>query len=75
MLPVTEIRRQLAEQDSKYHHNVLLRGISTVLSLIAFSLFAASIGPWNANFFHEAGPNKGDWQDGLVLAPVRVKAS
>ncbi|OAG38170.1 hypothetical protein AYO21_07630 [Fonsecaea monophora] len=43
---------------------------SLLASLIAISLFAAAIPRWNANFFHNTGPNRGDWTDGMPLGPL-----
>ncbi|KAK5058769.1 hypothetical protein LTR84_011033 [Exophiala bonariae] len=43
---------------------------SLLTSLVAISLFAAAIPRWNANFFHNSGPNKGDWTDGFALGPL-----
>lgn len=37
---------------------------------MAISLFAAAIPRWNANFFHNSGPNRGDWTDGFSLGPL-----
>ena len=65
-----ETRRRLSENDRRWHVKLAFRLAATVLSLIAFSLFAAAIPTWNANFFHVAGPSKGDWQDGMPIAAV-----
>lgn len=43
---------------------------SLLTSLVAISLFAAAITRWNANFFHNSGPNRGDWTDGFSLGPL-----
>lgn len=58
-------------------HQQLRRRFMTILhaaglvgSLIAISLFAAAIPRWNANFFHNKGPNRGDWTDGMPLGPL-----
>lgn len=48
----------------------ILRGITAVLALISLSFFAAAIPLWNRNLEHINGPNKGDWQDGIPIAPV-----
>ncbi|EXJ70930.1 uncharacterized protein A1O5_05922, partial [Cladophialophora psammophila CBS 110553] len=44
--------------------------VSLLASLIAISLFSAAIPRWNANFFHNTGPNRGDWTDGMPLGPL-----
>ncbi|KIW26066.1 uncharacterized protein PV07_09194 [Cladophialophora immunda] len=44
--------------------------VSLLASLIALSLFSAAIPRWNANFFHNTGPNRGDWTDGMPLGPL-----
>lgn len=48
----------------------ILHATGLVGSLIAISLFAAAIPRWNANFFHNKGPNRGDWTDGMPLGPL-----
>lgn len=50
----------------------VLRGITAVLALISLSSFATAIPLWNRNLEHINGPNKGDWQDGVPIAPVRT---
>lgn len=42
-----------------------------MLALISLSFFAAAIPLWNRDLEHIHGPNKGDWQDGVPIAPVR----
>ncbi|RMD41232.1 hypothetical protein DV735_g3894, partial [Chaetothyriales sp. CBS 134920] len=46
--------------------------LTFLFSLVALSLFAAAIPQWNANFFHAAGPVRGDWTDGLPLGPLSL---
>ena len=53
----------------------VLRGITAVLALISLSFFAAAIPLWNRNLEHIYGPNKGDWQDGIPIAPVSIFSS
>ncbi|OCT54183.1 hypothetical protein CLCR_00303 [Cladophialophora carrionii] len=48
----------------------ILHGASWLASVIAISLFAAAIPSWNQNFFHNTGPNRGDWTDGMPLGPL-----
>lgn len=48
----------------------VLRGITALLALISLSFFAAAIPSWNRNLVHINGPDKGDWQDGIPIAPV-----
>ncbi|EEA28076.1 conserved hypothetical protein [Talaromyces marneffei ATCC 18224] len=50
----------------------VLRGITAVLALISLSFFAVAIPLWNRNLEHINGPNKGDWQDGVPIAPLAV---
>ncbi|KAL2421541.1 hypothetical protein ABEF95_004102 [Exophiala dermatitidis] len=63
---------------SGHHHRVRRRMIcilhigGLLTSLVASSLFAAAIPKWNANFFHNTGPNTGDWTDGMPLAPLAL---
>ncbi|KAL2393097.1 hypothetical protein ABEF92_003820 [Exophiala dermatitidis] len=63
---------------SGHHHRVRHRMIcilhvgGLLTSLVAISLFAAAIPKWNANFFHNTGPNTGDWTDGMPLAPLAL---
>ena len=52
----------------------ILHILSLLASLIAVSLFAAAILSWNRNFFHNTGPNKGDWTDGVPIAPLSLAA-
>lgn len=47
-----------------------IRFVTAHLALIGFALFAAAIKPWEENFVHTKGPAKGDWQDGVPIAPV-----
>lgn len=42
----------------------------TVSALLSLSLFATAIPLWNQNLIHTGGLIKGDWQDGIALAPV-----
>lgn len=49
---------------------ISLHVASLLTSLVAISLFAAAIPRWNANFFHNSGPNRGDWTDGFSLGPL-----
>ena len=58
-------------------HHRLRRRITTILhitslvsSLIAISLFSAAVPRWNANFFHNTGPTRGDWTDAMPLGPL-----
>lgn len=45
--------------------------ISTILgALVGIILFAAAIPKWNANFFHNKGPSRGDWTDGMSIGPL-----
>ncbi|RMZ75787.1 hypothetical protein DV738_g5272, partial [Chaetothyriales sp. CBS 135597] len=46
--------------------------LTLLTSLVSLSLFAAAIPMWNANFFHAAGPVRGDWTDGLPLGPLGI---
>jgi uncharacterized membrane protein YagU involved in acid resistance len=46
--------------------------VGLVTALLSIALFAAAIPRWNANFFHSRGPNRGDWTDGMPLAPLTV---
>lgn len=48
----------------------ILRAITAALALISLSFFAAVIPLWNRDLEHIYGPNKGDWQDGVPIAPV-----
>ncbi|KIW41277.1 uncharacterized protein PV06_06849 [Exophiala oligosperma] len=52
------------------HLTSTLHMASLVASLLATSLFAAAIPHWNSNFFHNTGPNRGDWTDGMPLGPL-----
>ncbi|KIX04002.1 uncharacterized protein Z518_07555 [Rhinocladiella mackenziei CBS 650.93] len=66
----------LSPPNTNPHHR-LRRRFTTILhitslfaSLIALSLFSAAIPRWNSNFFHNAGPNRGDWTDGMPIGPL-----
>ncbi|KIW14678.1 hypothetical protein PV08_07462 [Exophiala spinifera] len=50
--------------------STILHTTSLVASLLGMSLFAAAIPRWNSNFFHNTGPNRGDWTDGMPLGPL-----
>ncbi|RVX66239.1 hypothetical protein B0A52_10166 [Exophiala mesophila] len=50
--------------------NITLHIVSLITSLTSISLFSAAIPRWNANFFHNSGPNRGDWTDGISLGPL-----
>jgi hypothetical protein len=74
-------REKFAEVPMQYlstHHHLRQRMTTTihtigaVASLISLALFAAAIPRWNANFFHNKGPNKGDWTDGMPIGPLLV---
>jgi hypothetical protein len=70
--------RDRLSKDSLHTHTpwlfikTILRGITAVLALISLSLFGAAIPLWNRTLEHINGPNKGDWQDGIPIAPVRT---
>lgn len=66
-----ESRRRLSERDQRWLVKFCLRSFAALLALIGMSALAAAIPPWNAHFFHSEGATQGDWQDGLVIAPVR----
>ncbi|KAK7887320.1 hypothetical protein LTR67_009740 [Exophiala xenobiotica] len=48
----------------------ILHSASLLFSLLSVSLFSAAIPRWNANFFHNTGPSRGDWTDGMPLGPL-----
>ncbi|KAL2002630.1 hypothetical protein VTN02DRAFT_6338 [Thermoascus thermophilus] len=49
-----------------------LRFVTAHLALVGFALFAAAIQPWEENFVHTKGPARGDWQDGVPIAPLAL---
>ncbi|RMZ88026.1 hypothetical protein DV736_g4744, partial [Chaetothyriales sp. CBS 134916] len=63
-------RHALGRADPRWKLKLSLYILTLLASLIAVSLFAAIIPEWNANFFHTAGPIRGDWTDGLPLGPL-----
>src|SRR3954453_5468040 len=65
-----EPQRRLLETDPRWRAKFLLRTLATVFSLIGFSLFAAAVPKWDADFYWGGGPNRGDWQDGFPIAVV-----
>jgi hypothetical protein len=65
-----ETRRQLAESDRKWLVRFCIRSFAALLALVAMSAMAAAIPPWSEHFFHSEGSTPGDWQDGIVIAPV-----
>ncbi|EED23555.1 conserved hypothetical protein [Talaromyces stipitatus ATCC 10500] len=50
----------------------VIRGITAALAVISLSFFAAAIPCWNHNLEHIHGPEKGDWQDGIPIAPLAL---
>jgi hypothetical protein len=66
----TETQRRLLEADRRWRAKCILRTLATVFSLIGFSLFAAAVPKWDADFYWGGGPNRGDWQDGFPIAVV-----
>jgi hypothetical protein len=65
-----ETQRRLLETDRRWRAKCILRTVATVFSLIGFSLFAAAVPKWDADFYWGGGPNKGDWEDGFPIAVV-----
>ena len=65
-----ETQRRLLETDRRWRAKCILRILATVFSLIGFSLFAAAVPKWDADFYWGGGPNKGDWEDGFPIAVV-----
>lgn len=65
-----ETQRRLLETDRRWRAKCILRTLGTVFSLIGFSLFAAAVPEWDADFYWGGGPNRGDWQDGFPIAVV-----
>ncbi|QKX58912.1 uncharacterized protein TRUGW13939_06040 [Talaromyces rugulosus] len=50
----------------------VIRCAGAVLALISLACFAAAIEPWNRTFEHTSGPVRGDWQDGISIAPLAL---
>jgi len=65
-----ETRRRLFETDRRWRAKLVLRGLTAVFALIGFSLFAAAIPGWDAEFYWNGGPNRGDWEDGMPVGVV-----
>jgi hypothetical protein len=65
-----ERRRMLQESDPHWLEELIVRLVTALLSLIAISVFAAAIPPWDRTFVHSMGPTPGAWQDGMPIAPV-----
>jgi hypothetical protein len=69
---------ELSPADSRSRHRLRRRFfigvhlVGLVTAFLSIALFAAAIPRWNANFFHSRGPNRGDWTDGMPLAPLTV---
>lgn len=59
-----------APRRSRRRLTTILHITSLFASVVAISLFAAAIPRWNANFFHNKGPQGGDWTDGMPLGPL-----
>ena len=65
-----ESRRRLQEADPRWRTKAIIRGVIVLFSLIGFSIFAAVIPIWDADFYWGSGPNSGDWQDGFPCGIV-----
>ena len=70
-----ETHRRLLEADRRWRTKCILRTLSAVFSLIGFSLFAAAVPKWNAEFYWGTGPNRGDWEDGFPIGVVGIPYS
>ena len=66
----SDTRRALNATDPRWKLKTVLHSLTLLSSLAAITLFALSIPLWNANFFHNRGPNRGDWTDGISLGPL-----
>ena len=65
-------RRALQKLDKRWRTRLSLRLSSLFLTLLTLIAFSATIPTWQASFFHASGPLRGDWTDGLILAPLAI---
>ena len=63
-------RRALNATDPRWKLKTSLHMLTLIACIVSISLFAHAIPLWNANFFHNRGPNRGDWTDGISLGPL-----
>ena len=61
---------QLYAFDPRWRLKLITLASIILLSFVAIILFAAAIPKWNANFFHNKGPMRGDWTDGISIGPL-----
>ena len=63
-------RRALNATDPRWKLKAVLYLLTLIACIVSISLFTHAIPLWNANFFHNQGPNRGDWTDGISLGPL-----
>jgi hypothetical protein len=61
---------QLASFDPRWRLKLGFHATTIFFSFISIILFAAAIPQWNSNFFHNTGPMRGDWTDGISIGPL-----
>ncbi|KPI39320.1 uncharacterized protein AB675_4993 [Cyphellophora attinorum] len=64
-------RNELSVADPRWRSKTVLHLITVNFAFVAIALFGAVVPMWNDNFFHGRGL-RGDWTDGLILAPLLV---
>lgn len=61
----TKLQEQRFERRQRY-----LRVFAAFFETCSIAAFAFVIPKWNATFRHNTGPQRGDWTDGMPIAPV-----
>ena len=65
-----ECSAQLRAFDPRWRLKLGLHGSTVLLAFLGIILFSTAIPRWNANFFHNKGPSRGDWTDGISIGPL-----
>ena len=66
----TDRSAQLYAFDPRWRLKLGLHAATILLAFLGTVLFAAAIPKWDSNFFHNKGPMRGDWTDGMSLGPL-----
>ena len=61
---------QLRAFDPRWRLKLGLHASTILITFLGIVLFSAAIPQWNANFFHNKGPSRGDWTDGMCIGPL-----
>lgn len=66
------MQNELAVTDPRWRSKSIVHFLTLIFALVAIILFGITIPLWDENFFHGSGPARGDWTDGIPIAPLGI---